>query len=174
MSIIIGVSRNIQLHAVDLYRLIIYPYAADSQGREFVAIITVEQRGNSVSGIDVFDVTQAVSGRQKNGSNRNNPAASNGGSQANTKFQGVNLIKTSSKISIRDLLGIVKDTYQSILSGDVLKHLGEERNPQGHYYDRVRYSVDDEENAIYMEAVALGDMETAQRLVDEAAKVFEC
>ena len=26
VSIIIGVSRNIQLHAVDLYRLIIYPY----------------------------------------------------------------------------------------------------------------------------------------------------
>lgn len=128
-------------------------YAADSQGREFVAIITVEQRGNSVSGIDVFDVTHAVSGRQKNGSNRNNPAASNGGSQANTKFQGVNLIKTSSKISIRDLLGIVKDTYQSILSGDVLNHLGEERNPQGHYYGRVRYSVDDDAEAAETEVL---------------------
>jgi len=40
-------------------------YAIDSGGREFVAIITVEQRSGNIVGVDVFDVTHAVRGKQK-------------------------------------------------------------------------------------------------------------
>lgn len=40
-------------------------YAADRRGREFVAIVTVEQRSGNVSGVSAYDVAHAVSGRQK-------------------------------------------------------------------------------------------------------------
>lgn len=45
-------------------------YAADSQGREFVAIVTVEQRSGNISGLEAYDVTHAVSGRQKGAARR--------------------------------------------------------------------------------------------------------
>ncbi len=132
-------------------------YATDSKGREFIAIVTVEQRSQSVQSIELFDVTHSVSGRQK----RN--------SQASTKLQGVIPIKAVSEISIADLLEIVKNTYQSILSEDVLSHFEETRNPDGYYADRVLFSAEDQE-AEYEAAVQSGDMETAQRMVDKAAK----
>ena len=40
-------------------------YANDSRNREFVAIVTVEQRSGNISGLGSYDVTHAVSGRQK-------------------------------------------------------------------------------------------------------------
>lgn len=122
-------------------------YAFDQQGREFVAIVTVEQRTETIADITVYDMTHAISGRQKRGSQEGvSPAmiASNEGSQANTKFQGSNPIKASSVISIAELLECVKEVYQSILSDDVLENLGETRDPKGHYSNRVRYSYDGE------------------------------
>lgn len=109
-------------------------YAADSRGREFVAIVTVEQRSGDVSGLEMYDVAHAVSGRQK----RN-------GSQADTKSQGVYPIKAAT-ISIADFLDIVKQTHQSILSDDVLQELGEKRNTQGDYAGRVRFSMEGHED----------------------------
>ncbi len=41
-------------------------YATDSAGRELVGIVTVEQYDGNISGIKFYDVTHAVSGRQKN------------------------------------------------------------------------------------------------------------
>lgn len=122
-------------------------YAFDQQGREFVAIVTVEQRTETIADIAVYDMTHAISGRQKRGSQEGvTPAviASNEGNQADTKSQGSNPIKVSSEISIADLLESVKEVYQSILSEDVLENLGETRNPKGHYANRVRYSYDGE------------------------------
>lgn len=103
-------------------------YATDSGGREISAIITVEQRTGDVAGIEAYDVTHAVSGRQKNGS------------QADTKSQGVYPIKAAT-ISIQDVLRIVNSTHQSILSDDVLSKLGETRNPKGDYNGQVKFSV---------------------------------
>lgn len=106
-------------------------YAEDSSGREFVSIVTIEQRDSSVSGLEVYDVTHAISGRQKNRSER-----------ADTKSQGVYpSTNASDTISIADLLRVVKETYQSILSVDVLEKLGEKRNPTGYYSGRARYSI---------------------------------
>lgn len=36
--------------------------------------------------------------------------------------------------------------------------------------EKTRYSITADEDAVYMAAVQAGDMETAQRMVDEAAK----
>lgn len=102
-------------------------YANDSRNREFVAIVTVEQRSGNISGLESYDVTHAVSGRQKNSS------------QADTKSQGVYPIKAA-KISIADFLSIVNSTHQSILSDDVLQHFGETRNPNGDYSGQVKFS----------------------------------
>lgn len=108
-------------------------YTTDSRGREFVAIVTVEQRNDGIAGFDLYDVTHAVSGRQKRT-----------GSQADTKSQGVNPIKAADVISISDLLDIVNETHQSILSESVLQALGEKRNPEGDYADRVKFSANGE------------------------------
>ena len=105
-------------------------YATDSKGREFVAIVTVETRDNSVQGVSVYDVTHSVSGRQKNSS------------QADTKSQSKNSIKAA-VISISDLLEKVNSTYRSVLSDDVLSHFGVERPDGGYYAGRVKFSLRD-------------------------------
>lgn len=40
------------------------------------------------------------------------------------------------------MLNVVNTTHQSILSNDVLSALGETRNPEGGYSDKVLYSKD--------------------------------
>lgn len=96
-------------------------YATDSAGREFAAIITVEQKTGKIAAVEAYDMLHAVSGRQKKGS------------QADTKSQSIRSIKAT-KISISDLLRIVNSTHQSILPEDVLQKFGEQRNPQGGLY----------------------------------------
>ncbi len=108
-------------------------FAVDTSGREFVAIVTVEQYTDSVTAVAAYDVAHSVSGRQK----RN--------SQASTKLQGFYPIKAVPIISIADLIDEVNSTYQSILPENILNTLGATRNPEGHYSDRVRYSIDDGE-----------------------------
>lgn len=103
-------------------------YATDSSSHGFVAIVTVEQRTGNVAGVSAYDVVHAVSGRQKRGS------------QADTKSQGVYPIKAAS-VSISDVLSVVNSTHQSILSNDVLSHLGEMRNPAGEYSNKVKFSL---------------------------------
>ena len=103
-------------------------YAADSQGREFVAIVTVEQYTGNITGMEAYDVTHAVSGRQKNAS------------PADTKSQGF-YPSTAGIISIEAFLGIVNTTHQSILSENVLEHLAESRDPGGFYTGQVKFSL---------------------------------
>lgn len=102
-------------------------YATDSRNREFIAIVTVEERTGGVSGVQVYDVTHAVSGRQKKSS------------RADTKSQGV-YPSTTAKITIADLLHTVKSTHQSILSQDVLRHIGGVKDPSSYYAQQVKYS----------------------------------
>lgn len=105
-------------------------YATDSMNREFVAIVTVEIRKDSVQDVSVYDVTHSVSGRQKNSS------------QADTKSQSKNSIKAA-VISISDLLEKINSTYRSVLSDDVLSHFGVERPGGGYYAGRVKFSLRD-------------------------------
>jgi hypothetical protein len=72
---------------------------------------------------------------------------------------------TSSSISITELLDIVNQHFPDILPEDVLKHYGYDARPEGDLGENVLYSDRD-----YLDAVNRGDMETAQCMVDEAAK----
>lgn len=105
-------------------------YATDSAGREFAAIITVEQKTGKIAAVEAYDMLHAVSGRQKKGS------------QADTKSQSIHSIKAT-KISISNLLRIVNSTHQSILPEDVLQKFGEQRNPQGDYTGKAKFSSQD-------------------------------
>lgn len=105
-------------------------YATDSRGREFAAVVTVEQRSGNVAGIEVYDVTHALSGRQKRSE------------RAGTKPQGVYpSTNASSKITVADFLQIVNGTHQSILSRDVLDHFGETKNPGGYYTNQAKFTA---------------------------------
>lgn len=103
-------------------------YATDSAGREFAAIITVEQKTGKIAAVEAYDMLHAVSGRQKKGS------------QADTKSQSIHSIKAT-KISISNLLRIVNSTHQSILPEDVLQKFEEQRNPQGDYTGKAKFSA---------------------------------
>lgn len=105
-------------------------YATDSRGREFAAVVTVEQRSGNVAGVEVYDVTHALSGRQKRSE------------RAGTKPQGVYpSTNASSKITVADFLQIVNGTHQSILSQDVLDHFGEMKNPGGYYSNQAKFTA---------------------------------
>lgn len=107
-------------------------YATDDAGREIVAVITVEQRESRVVEIFAYDAAHAVSGRIKKGS------------QVDTKSQGFIPIKATT-ISIANLLEAVNNTYQSILSEDVLNHFKETRNPAGYYSESARFSLSNDD-----------------------------
>ncbi len=119
-------------------------YATDNAGREFVAIITVEQYDGNVSGIEVYDVAHAVSGRQKRGE------------RVDTKSQGFYPSTNASTVSVSDFLKIVKETHQSILSEDVLSYFGEDRNPGGYYTDKAKFSLKTGEDALTQMALEMG------------------
>ena len=105
-------------------------YATDSRRREFAAVVTVEQRSGNVAGIEVYDVTHALSGRQKRSE------------RVGTKPQGVYpSTNASSKITVADFLQIVNGTHQSILSQDVLEHFGETKNPGGYYTNQAKFTA---------------------------------
>ena len=105
-------------------------YATDSRGREFAAVVTVEQRSGNVAGVELYDVTHAVSGRQKRSE------------RVGTKPQGVYpSTNASSKITVADFLQIVNGTHQSILSQDVLDHFGETKNPGGYYTGQAKFAT---------------------------------
>ena len=135
-------------------------YAMDDSGREIVAVVTVEQRGGSVTGLETFDVTHAVSGRQKRSE------------QADTKSQGVYPIKLTSKIKITDLVQKVNSTYRSILSEDVLRAIGEARPADGHYTERVKFSVGEtgETDAVEEKPDARSTMPKKAKLILETAE----
>ena len=103
-------------------------YATDSRGREFAAVVTVEQKTGRVAGIETYDMLHAVSGRQKNSS------------QADTKSQSMRSIKAA-KISVADFLQTVNSTHQSVLSEDVLRHFEQQRNPKGDYAGQVKFTA---------------------------------
>ena len=40
-------------------------YAIDPVGREYIAVLTIEQRSNNMVGLEVYDVIHAINGRNK-------------------------------------------------------------------------------------------------------------
>ncbi len=143
--------KNTAEKAVGTYAMV--SYCHDSMGRQFIAVITVEQYSDNVESFELYDVAHAVSGRQKKSS------------QVDTKSQGVNPIKAAT-ISIADLLQIVKSTHQSILSDNVLARLGEKRNPKGSYTDKVLFST--RRKVASDEKTDVSRMETAEEQAQRA------
>lgn len=112
--------------------------AVAKAGEKYVAaVMTVEQYTDnvlSIYGQDLQDQLHAMSGRidKKGGSlsSKDHGYSENEAPNAAASIQ-----------SIADVLRIVNTTRQSILSDDVLKSLGEERNPEGYYAQRVKFSL---------------------------------
>jgi hypothetical protein len=129
-------------------------YAIDGNGKEFVAIITVEQRTNLVSNIGLVDMAHSISGRIKR-----SPwfPQRNGGTATET---GTPASKASSTISIADFLDIVNSTHQGILSNDVLRHYRAERDMESYWGRGVQFSLKDD-----------GDVAAVPAAVDAAAGI---
>ena len=131
--------------------------------RQIAAMVTVEQHTDKVTKIDTIGFAHALNGRiaKKGGSlsSKDHGYSENEAPNAAASIQ-----------SIADVLRIVNTTHQSILSDDVLKVLGEERNPEGYYAERVKFSLSQQTDEEYNLAVRSGDMEKAQEMVETAAK----
>ena len=142
--------------------------AVAKAGEKYVAaVMTVEQYTDnvlSIYGQDLQDQLHAMSGRidKKGGS------LSSKWNQGYLENEAPN--SATSMLSIADVIRIVNTTYQSILSDDVLEALGEERNPEGYYAKRVKFSLSQQTDEEYNLAVRSGDMEKAQEMVEAAAK----
>ena len=132
-------------------------FSSDDEGREIVGILTVEQRTGEILSYEYFDVVHAINGRIR---------GTKKGSQASTKLQGVDPIKTTT-ISIADLLRIVNEVDdQSILSEyDVLEKLQETRAPKGTYTDKVLFSASEEDNGMdWLDGSELEEMSGPSRM----------
>lgn len=115
-------------------------YMRDAQeNMEHVAVLTVEQRSGDVVGMEVYDTLHALSTRKRNVVVPKNQTAST------AEEQGLTSPTRPIEISISNFLEIVNETHQSLLSEDVLAHFNEERNPQGYYSGRAKYSLGEDQ-----------------------------
>lgn len=157
----INALKNENPEALGTYAMVAILQSGD---RRIAAVVTVEQHTNMLEKLETFDITHAINGRiaKKEGSESSarEPGYANSVLPSNTTFT----------LSIADVLKIVNTTHQSILSDDVLKALGETRNPEGHYAKRVKFSLSQQTDEEYNLAVRTGDTEKAQKMVETAAK----
>lgn len=137
--------------------------ASAGEGKTVAIITTVEQHTNKFLNMESIDIAHALSGRmvKKEGSLSSTRDGDSPETEANA---------ATFTLSIADVIQIVNTTHQSILSDDVLKTLGEERNPEGYYAERVKFSLSQQTDEEYNLAVRSGDMEKAQEMVEAAAK----
>lgn len=138
--------------------------ASAGEGKTVAIITTVEQHTNKFLNMESIDIAHALSGRIAKKEGSESSARERG--YANSALPAI----TTFTLSIADVIQIVNTTHQSILSDDVLKTLGEERNPEGHYAKRVKFSLSQQTDEEYNLAVRSGDMEKAQEMVEAAAK----
>lgn len=108
--------------------------ASAGEGKTVAIITTVEQHTNKFLNMESIDIAHALSGRmvKKEGSLSSTRDGDSPETEANA---------ATFTLSIADVIRIVNTTYQSILSDDVLEALGEERNPEGYYAQRVKFSL---------------------------------
>lgn len=103
--------------------------------RQIAAMVTVEQHTDKVTKIDTIDLAHALNGRIAKKEGSESSARERG--YANSALPAI----TTFNLNIADVIQIVNTTHQSILSDDVLKALGEERNPEGYYAQRAKFSM---------------------------------
>ncbi len=116
-----------------------------SGDKDVVAIVTIEQHTDKVTGIDYVDVAHSINGRLR---------AKKESSWSSTRESGSNPATATFTISVADFLEIVKSTHRSILSQDVLLHFGAEKDSDGYYSDKTLFSlkgVADDSDSAYTE-----------------------
>lgn len=160
-AIPVNALNNKNPEAIGTYAMVALLKSGDGN---IAAIITVEQHTNKVERIDTIDLAHAFNGRLVKKEGSESSARERG--YANSALPAI----TTFTLSIADVIQIVNTTHQSILSDDVLKALGEERNPEGYYAKRVKFSLSQQTDEEYNLAVRSGDMEKAQEMVEAAAK----
>ena len=164
-AIPVNALENKNQEAIGTYAMVSVLRSGNSR---IVAVVTVEQHTNRVLSINadsISDQAHAFSGRIEK----------NEGKLASKETLAASETETTPAtatfdLSIADVLRIVNTTHQSILSDDVLKALGEERNPEGYYAPRVKFSTNQQLDEEYIKAVRTGDTEKAQKMVEIAAK----
>lgn len=135
-AIPVNALENKNQEAIGTYAMVSVLRSGNSR---IVAVVTVEQHTNRVLSINadsISDQAHAFSGRIEK----------NEGKLASKETLAASETETTPAtatfdLSIADVIQIVNTTHQSILSDDVLKTLGEERNPEGHYAKRVKFSL---------------------------------
>lgn len=125
-----------------------YPMAAWATDgtNEYLALLHVDRYGENVKNIELLDVVHSLNGRiRKNSTTAAMPTRS---ADLSAPSNAV------SKVSIADVLELVKDLHPDVLSNDVLEHFGIEHRPEGYYNGQVKFSLDD---------IADADVERLQR-----------
>ena len=121
-----------------------------------VAIVTVDEFSSNAIGIDFVEITHSINGRfVKKEDSRSSTRESELGQKSISAT-------ATFDISIADFLDIVNSSHQSILSDDVLSHFDAERNPSGHYTNRVLFSDRDPD--------ALTNREILANMLDSVAE----
>ena len=125
--------------------------AKNDSGDLYIVRSIVNHYNNELTSIDVLYAVNA----KKESAALNAP-----------RFTAKPLSVTDSLISIAQLLDFVNSHFPDILPESVLRHYGYDTRPKGKIGESALYSSRD---TAYLSAVKRGDMETAQRMVDEVA-----
>ena len=108
----------------------------DKNGREFINILTIEIRSETVTDVETFQQLHSANARK-----RKETLADKVGSGQPLQKQNATLSQSASPtISIRDLLAVVNRTHKSILSKDVLMRLNGTTETNGDYTDDAMFS----------------------------------
>lgn len=104
----------------------------DGFGNYTVAVVTVDEFTSSAVDIEFIGNVHAISGRReiKKDSRSSTRETAKHEMPADTAISDIN---------IAELLEIVNNTHRSLLSSDVLEHLGVERPKDGHFYERALF-----------------------------------
>lgn len=110
--------------------IMVCPMTSEDGSNPKIVTVTVDRYTGNLLGTQVYDALHSANGRK----------IKKDSGVSLKSLQGLSLLSTDT-ISVEDLLPIVKSTHQSLLSDDVLAHYGEEKNPEGYYYQRAKYSL---------------------------------
>ena len=142
------------------FSYVLFGYAKNENGQEYIVKSTVNHFAESksvVDSVEIYDVLKGSKAKKMESELMRSYSADAAAIPANGSDSNFTL-------SVADLLDVVKNNYPELLSKDVLSHFDISEDVQA---AGMQFSFKDSD---YLAAVESGDMETAQRMVDEAAK----
>ena len=125
-------------NAIGTYAMATMCTTSDGMNK-IMAISHIDIQRGSVESVELINIVHSINGRsirnaQKNGSRPDNMSIRRAAMPATIP---------ASTISISDMLLEVNNSFQSILSEDVLNRLNETRQKEGVYADKVKFSLKD-------------------------------